>query len=106
MLDTIIGLVLISIIMTPGIPGEVIYSHFSGTDWQERQLRSVVRVVMIRMLGLSVLMMLFHIVGGPAFGYLGLSPAGSLEIPAAIIGLVPWYVERDERITEIGSKLF
>lgn len=81
MLDTIIGLVLISIIMTPGIPGEVIYTHFSGTDWQESQLRSVVRVVMISMLGLSVLMILSNVLGGPPLGYLGLSPSGSLEIP-------------------------
>jgi hypothetical protein len=69
MTDAIASLVLLGMIMSPGVPGELFYSNVAGEDWQEERINYVVRVVLIGMVGLAIVVLFSDLAGGPAFGY-------------------------------------
>lgn len=63
MLQSVIGLVILAIAMTPGVPGEVFYSSITGRDWRENRLYHITRVVLISILGLVVYTLIAHRLG-------------------------------------------
>jgi hypothetical protein len=63
MLQSVIGLVILAIAMTPGVPGEVFYSKITGRDWRKNRLYHITRVVLISILGLVVYTLIAHSLG-------------------------------------------
>ncbi len=69
MLDAITGLLLLAMVMTPGVPGEFVYSETTGEDWREERISYVVRVLLIGMIGLAITIVIVSLLGGPEFAY-------------------------------------
>lgn len=64
MTTTINGLVILLIALIPGVPGEFIYTQLTGLDWREEQLRRVIRIVLVSVVGLILYVLLDDLLGG------------------------------------------
>jgi len=70
------GLILVAVVMTPGVPGELIYSKVVGEDWQEKRISYIVRVLFIGMVGLVLTILVSAIFSGPVFSYVDVTGRG------------------------------